>query len=110
MQFKIIAVVFWLWYGSCLLAMYYQIEIQPVYLKALTTSSIAFLSIATLLVCFIKQDCNQKYMGICIASIIVVYIFIIFNYFGIIPNIREKLVCMAIVTVGLFMFINKLIK
>jgi len=107
MPFKIISAVFWIWYSSCLLAMHYQIGIQPVYLKALTTLSIAFLSISTMLVCFIKQDCNQKYMGICIASITVVYIFIIFNYFGVIPDIRAKLVGMGIVSIPIVFILNR---
>jgi hypothetical protein len=108
--FKIIAIVFWVWFSTCQLYMHYGFVENPPLIKTLTTSSIAFLGTATCSVCFLYDDLNKKFLPLCIISLITVYIFICLNYFGCWDEPRAKLIGIAIVVIPVTLFFNKLYK
>jgi len=108
--FKVIAILFWVWYASCLLYMHYGEVAYPPIIKTLTTSSIAFLGTATCTTCFLYDDLNKRFLPLCIVSLITVYIFICLNYFGVIEEPRARLVGIAIVVVPVTIFFNRFYK
>jgi len=108
--FKGIAIVFWIWYPCCLLYMHYNNVGYQSLLKTLTTSSVAFLGIATCTTCLLYDNIDKKYLPLCIISLITVYTFICVNYFGILVEPRAKLVGIAIVVTVVTLFFNKFFK